>query len=37
MWECSITGKKRALKILDVSEEITWWLEEEFEVRFREF
>lgn len=37
VWECSITGKNRALKILDVSEEITWWLEEEFEVRFREF
>lgn len=37
VWECSITGRNRSLKILDVSEEIALWLEEEIEVRFREF
>ena len=37
VWECSITGKNRALKIMTVSEEIALWLEEEFEARFKEF
>ncbi len=37
VWECSITGKKRAVKIRAVSESISLWLEEGFDERFREF
>jgi DNA mismatch endonuclease, patch repair protein len=31
VWECSITGKNRVLKIRSVSEEISLWLEEGFD------
>lgn len=37
VWECSITGKKRAEKIRNVSEKISLWLEEEFDRTFAEF
>ena len=37
VWECSITGKGRAVKIRDVSEEISFWLEEGFYEIFKEF
>ena len=37
VWECSITGKNRAQKILSVAEEIALWLEEDHGVRFKEF
>ena len=37
VWECSITGKNRAEKIRSVAESISFWLEEEHSVLFREF
>lgn len=37
VWECSITGKTRAVKILNVAEEIALWLEEGCAEPFREF
>lgn len=37
VWECSITGKKRAQKIRSVAEKISLWLEENLADRFREF
>lgn len=37
VWECSITGRNRKLKIQGVSEKISYWLEEDFGERYREF
>ena len=37
VWECSITGKKRAVKISSVAEEVSLWLEEELGDTYREF
>ena len=37
VWECSILGKKRAEKIRSVAEAISFWLEDEQSVLFREF
>ena len=37
VWECSITGKNRAQKIRNVAEEISLWLEEEFDEPYKEF
>lgn len=37
VWECSVTGKNRAQKILSVAEEIALWLEEDHGERFKEF
>ena len=37
VWECAITGKKRAQKIRSVSERISLWLEEGLSEPFREF
>ena len=37
VWECSILGKKRSVKITDVASRICYWLEEEPHERFREF
>jgi DNA mismatch endonuclease, patch repair protein len=37
VWECSITGKRRAVKIASVAEEISLWLEEELGDFYREF
>lgn len=30
VWECSITGRRRADKIANVAEWLAWWLEEDF-------
>ena len=37
IWECSITGKNRAQKIMEVSESAALWLEEGFDQTFKEF
>lgn len=37
VWECSITGKNRAMKIRNVSESISLWLEEGFDETSKEF
>lgn len=37
VWECSILGKRRSVKIADVASRICYWLEEEPHERFREF
>jgi len=37
VWECSITGKNRAKKIKDISQEISLWLEEGFDETYIEF
>jgi len=37
VWECSITGKNRARKIQNVSENIALWLEEGFDQNYKEF
>lgn len=37
VWECSILGKRRSVKITDVASRICYWLEEEPHERFREF
>lgn len=37
VWECEITGKGRAVKIRDMAERISLWLEEEFDEQFKEF
>ena len=37
VWECAITGKKRAEKVFDTASRISFWLEERFDERFCEF
>lgn len=37
VWECSITGKKRAQKLAKTTEDISEWLEERFDENYREF
>lgn len=37
VWECRITGKNRAVKIRDISEQVSCWLEEGAAERFIEF
>lgn len=37
VWECSITGKKRAEKLAKTTEDISEWLEERFDENYREF
>jgi len=37
VWECSITGKKRSLKIHNVAESIALWLEEGFDEILKDF
>ncbi len=37
VWECSITGRRRAEKIRTVAEKISLWLEEGYAEPFREF
>ena len=37
VWECSITGKNRAQKIQEVSENIALWLEEGYDESYKEF
>lgn len=37
VWECSITGKKRAQKLAKTTEDISEWLEERFDENYMEF
>lgn len=37
VWECSITGSNRKKRLAGKTEEISEWLEEEFEERYKEF
>lgn len=37
VWECSISGKNRRQKLLNVVEELSLWLEEKPDETFREF
>lgn len=37
VWECSISGKKRANKLAKTTEEISEWLEERFDENYKEF
>ncbi|MBQ0051242.1 MAG: DNA mismatch endonuclease Vsr [Treponema sp.] len=37
VWECSITGRNKKLKLQNVTEQISLWLDEEFAESYREF